>query len=322
MMMAAAFPRSRVRRLRHLALRARPRRVRDGSTSGLTTSASSIRATNRLPDDGSVRVRHHVRLHPRHDRSAVGMMHVIRARARRRRHVAARRHQGPGHLRRERRQEPDGAADVRHQRAVVHVVGDVVARTVPVSARSGCRRAGPQEMAAEAGFARLPPARHRARDQRVLRDPTSDRPRWPRHDHDRVATIDDADDTTDARLSAAVPFDRRARGDRDRRGERHGPGHRVPVRRRGRTGRGRRPRRRAGGRGRRRDRRRARPGFGARRRVRRGRTRRSCTPLVERTVEWAGRLDIVVNNAGDLADQLGVPGRGRVRDATGRARST
>ena len=32
--------------------------------------------------------------------------------------------------------------------------------------------------------------------------------------------------------------------------------------------------------------------------------------LVDRTVEWAGGLDIVVNNAGDLADQLGVPARG------------
>ena len=84
-----------------------------------------------------------------------GMMDAIRRGDRRRRHVAARRHQGPGHVRRERREEPDGAADVRHQRAVVHVVGAVGAR------RRGARHARPvgddrpRRWRATAGFTRF-----------------------------------------------------------------------------------------------------------------------------------------------------------------------
>ncbi len=60
-----------------------------------------------LPADGSRRSGDDVRLHPRHDPPAGDDRHHPRG-DRRRRHLAARRHQGARHLRRERPQEPDG----------------------------------------------------------------------------------------------------------------------------------------------------------------------------------------------------------------------
>ena len=100
-----------------------------------------------------------------------GMMGAIRRADRRRRHVAARRHQGAGHVRRERREEPDGTADVRHQRAVVHVVGAVGARR----GRARHARAAGVEGRGDGPRRRVhpvPQARRRPRRERVLRDPT------------------------------------------------------------------------------------------------------------------------------------------------------
>ena len=69
------------------------------------------------------------------------------------------------------REEPDGVADVRDQRAVVHVVGAVERRTAPGSARSACRRARAEEMARGGRLHPVPPPRRRPCRQRVLRDP-------------------------------------------------------------------------------------------------------------------------------------------------------
>ena len=81
-----------------------------------------------------------------------GMMHVIRDAVARRRHVAARRHQGTRHVRGERRQEPDGVADVRDQRALVHVVGAVSEPGGAGLGTLGLSERRPRQMAEEAGF--------------------------------------------------------------------------------------------------------------------------------------------------------------------------
>ena len=128
LLMAEAFPREPLRRLRHLAVCARAGRAAPGRVRTRPTCASSIPASSRCPTTGRYEFDHDVRLHPRHDRPA-GMIDAIRrgagaasgtwllvdikARDTFAENVA---------------QEPDGAVDVRHQRAVVHVVGDVVAR--------------------------------------------------------------------------------------------------------------------------------------------------------------------------------------------------
>ena len=67
LLMACRVPEQQVRRLRHLADTRSPCRVPADRGWSRRTFASSTRATSRLPDDGSVRVRHDVRLHPRHD---------------------------------------------------------------------------------------------------------------------------------------------------------------------------------------------------------------------------------------------------------------
>ena len=79
------------------------------------------------------------------------MMAAIRARRRRRRHVAARRHQGPRHLRRERRQEPHGGADVRRVRCCRACPRRCRSRVGPGWARSAFRSRRP-------GRWRRPPA--------------------------------------------------------------------------------------------------------------------------------------------------------------------
>ena len=74
---------------------------------------------------------------------------------------------------------PDGCADVRHQRAVVHVVGDVVSRR----RRARHARSAGQPGEGDCRGRRLrpvPAAADRPFDQRLLRDPTvNDRPGTP-----------------------------------------------------------------------------------------------------------------------------------------------
>ena len=63
-------------------------------------------------------------------------------------------------------------------------------------------------------------------------------------------------------------------------------------------------------------------GRGARRRLRRRPNSTSSARWSSAPIEWAGRLDIVVNNAGISLINSAFQAGGRVRDATGRARST
>ena len=100
-------PVEHVRRLRHLPARLgagaiAPRRRRAGQrlVPRPTPRAAAGRPLRRP--------RHDVRLHPRHDRAA-GDDGGDPRRARRRRHVVARRHQGARHVRGERPAQPDGA---------------------------------------------------------------------------------------------------------------------------------------------------------------------------------------------------------------------
>ena len=210
--------------------------------------------------------------------------------ARRRRHLAARRHQGARHVRRERRQEPDGGADVRHQRAVVHVVGDVVAR------RCRSRHA---RSAGEPG--RGDGRRCRVRAASVDSTSITRSTRSTRSDRDHRTTVNDPVTSPTAPGPALGACRDRSSGN-------------VAIVTGAASGMGRATAHLFADEG-------ARvvvadlgaervaavvdeivavhgADCGARRRLRRRRTRRSCTTLVERTVEWAGRLDIVVNNAG------------------------
>ena len=108
----------------------------------LTNASFHDARVDPLPTDGSADLVDHVRLHPRHDAPAGDDGDDPRG-DRARRHVAARRHQGPRHVRRERRQEPDGVDDVRRVGDVVHVVGAVGARRRRARHARACPSHGP-----------------------------------------------------------------------------------------------------------------------------------------------------------------------------------
>ena len=107
-----------------------------------------------LPTDGSVDLITtfdciHDMTHPQE------MMHAIRRGHPPRRHLVARRHQGAAHLRREREEEPDGVADVRHQRAELHVVGAQRARRCRAGHARALSEQRAREMSEAAGFTRF-----------------------------------------------------------------------------------------------------------------------------------------------------------------------
>ena len=170
LLLAEAFPASRVRRLRHLPARPGAGR-RSGSPSRARPTPRSTTPRASRADGPLRRPRHDVRLHPRHDRPAGDDA---------RRSARAIADDGTWLLvdikaldtfAENVRQEPDGAADVRHQRAVVHVVGAVRSRAAPASGTLGLPPSKAEAMARDAGFTQVPQAARRPRRQRLLRDP-------------------------------------------------------------------------------------------------------------------------------------------------------
>ena len=207
-------------------------------------------------------------------------------------------------------EEPDGVADVRHQRAVVHVVGDVDARWCRSRHARPAGEPRPRRWPPAAGFAHF---------------------RQLDIDHAINAFYEVRPDIVRAMMTTRSTDPRRRPRFR-RRCPGRSPGRRrsSPARRAGWVGRRRTcsPTRAHGSwsstsvpngwpRSSTRSSRVHGAGCGDRRGLRRRRARRSCIARSSGPSSWAGRLDIVVNNAGDLADQLGVPGRGRVRDELG-----
>ena len=169
--MAAAFPRSRVRRLRHL-----PATRSTAPSSGWPRPGSTnVRFVDPrdepLPADGSVRARHHVRLHPRHDRPAGDDA---------RRSAPRSPTTAPGCSSTSRRATRSPRTSRKNpMAALMYGISVLSCMSSAMSAPDGAGlgtlglpASRAEAMAAEAGFARLPPARRRPRDQRVLRDPT------------------------------------------------------------------------------------------------------------------------------------------------------
>ena len=135
---------SHVRRLRHLPARARPGARAAGRGRASPTSTFLDPRDEPLPTDGSRRLRHDVRLHPRHDRPGRrdrrrsaprcaddGTWLLVDIKA----HDTYAENVG---------QQPDGGADVRHQRAELHVAPRCPSPAAPASARSACPPARPR----------------------------------------------------------------------------------------------------------------------------------------------------------------------------------